>query len=1840
MAALLGVIVMTTPSLAGAAIDTSAAWRTPWDIHTRAAARDHDAITIADDRGRVHVLTLRTIPGGSTPMADRLTHPGGMSYRFTYTREGRLDAVTQLDGDTTLQTVRYGYEVSNFRELEQIILPGSDQPYAQVTYATTGERSTVTGVSYGLGSVVNETLSGGGREVIHRDTDAVLTSYRFRSASGVESMLCEREALGPVGQEIVTTRTYTDELRPLVTSAANGIAGTETLVWQTASKPADRRGSDRLLTRTRTAASNGVSVSISGVDTSAAVPLVESWTWKGEALFFQLDTATDTAGIATSSAYTKADRASLRAARQRVDAVTNPADASAPEQSSDLTITTPDQGGGNAVAVRRFNAYGQPTRELSAAGALTEYRYTPRGNAASEAISTDGAWWLEAVAQTTTTGHAIGYAVPAPPTPLAGESVVPDPAVIVAAIARDRFGRVIGETSPRGAQHLTKRDGLDRVTTRTAPPLFVSGDERTRAMTTMTDFNGRGFAATVTTQTPVLTSAIAPVLRVGEFQPAVGSGRYQLATVTQVTARDGLDRPTEITEQVGPDGAATEQVVRHIRYEFGRERMQSQLDPERGATVLSYDAFGRIRSMLTGVADHTVTGPGDAVDARGIQTTLDAAGNVTGIQIRYGGNATVVIPEEARRYDGFGRLVEITALVSERVSRTVYDDKGRIAGIETVDGKGDLISRVRYVYDSTSGALAQTQDLLTGTQTTHSAQARTLTDEAIGADGRIERSIRDGAGRERTNFLGLGTAGLHTALRHDNDGNFVTAASASTLAAAEAVIGPNPNRGTEGGGLAPMALYNLFGQAVRQRRPELGASSVVDHLPCGFGIAGSVDEIGASSLMRHDGLGRVIATYEFDKDGRPRRFSRSAEDRTQRASIEVRFGTPASEIAGASPDQIAVARHDRMGRVVAMDQVSFRTPRQDHPGLSDLAETETYATLLARYVINRNPVTEIAVQTTTTTYDHLGRVASEAASADGLVRTYHYYPENDPNPNDRRQLREVTVASPGRPERWQRRLQAYGRFGQPTILLENQPLQTQGQLHGTVVELVQERGASDGVATTFAHGLLTREATRLLHEATGAVVSPEQATVWTYDAGGKREAMTLPSGAVLTYAYDHATWPKQMTLTQHASAGGGSAVVWKVTERDAQQRPSREERWNSAITLGMSRSGFAQLGLPSEVRVTLGGSEQSVSRFGYDQRGAPVNRAMWSTGSEWTRRTVFDGLGRLSATTAGTGDLFGDEAFGIDAMDIRAQQARIAGEEVDYEIGAFGRYNRAFKRGSTSSPLFLSNLAPAIDTGSAQSPHQVFFTWSDAGLLASDGIFTYTWDGMRRLVGAASRINEIQGYNGQLDPRYTVAYAYDALGRRVFREEARGRLGLSITEYGRVLYRTSYDGGTRLEEHRQTGAGASASLALVARTSTSASGDPAAHETWSDTGAHRVAVLITDSDGSVVGVASPDGALLERIVYSSSGIARVHGDPGARGGSRLVPYGWGGAYRDPITGLLWRGADYDPVHGLALSTEPHFRGLSRGAVFANRIGGAARTAVGVAEGAIGGLMVAGGVAKGWTGAGIAVAAAGTAVFTHGADSAAAGLNELITGRSTDSFAMRGFMALGMSRGGAELADMGVGLAGGFAYGAVRGTSVAANSIGRQAVAGAGRRVFMPQVNAYHLTADEAGRQLPLMLTDDVLEALAKAPARGGRMEAAWDGGRRIVAMEGTAGRGGQGILSNGDTVPYGSSTPGFEQHHHVWDVWLKHNVPGYKSRVSGFPTLALSPGAHNATRSIHTSWLNRARKTYGGRIDWNKVSASEMQNLTEEMARAAGVSAGQLQRHYRSVNQWLYTSLP
>jgi hypothetical protein len=117
-------------------------------------------------------------------------------------------------------------------------------------------------------------------------------------------------------------------------------------------------------------------------------------------------------------------------------------------------------------------------------------------------------------------------------------------------------------------------------------------------------------------------------------------------------------------------------------------------------------------------------------------------------------------------------------------------------------------------------------------------------------------------------------------------------------------------------------------------------------------------------------------------------------------------------------------------------------------------------------------------------------------------------------------------------------------------------------------------------------------------------------------------------------------------------------------------------------------------------------------------------------------------------------------------------------------------------------------------------------------------------------------------------------------------------------------------------------------------------------------------------------------------------------------------------------------------------------------------------------------------------------------------------------------------------------------------------------------------------------------------------------------------------------------ILNGDSIAYGSKSPGLEQHHHIWDVWLKNNIPGYVSRKSGFPTLALTPNAHNATRSIHSSWLYRTRVDHGGRIDWSRISAREMQDLTEEMASAAGVTSEQLQLHYRLVNQWLYHNLP
>ena len=105
--------------------------------------------------------------------------------------------------------------------------------------------------------------------------------------------------------------------------------------------------------------------------------------------------------------------------------------------------------------------------------------------------------------------------------------------------------------------------------------------------------------------------------------------------------------------------------------------------------------------------------------------------------------------------------------------------------------------------------------------------------------------------------------------------------------------------------------------------------------------------------------------------------------------------------------------------------------------------------------------------------------------------------------------------------------------------------------------------------------------------------------------------------------------------------------------------------------------------------------------------------------------------------------------------------------------------------------------------------------------------------------------------------------------------------------------------------------------------------------------------------------------------------------------------------------------------------------LHRENTAANRFWGAAKGVGGLLESGVG--LAAGGAAA-WTGVG---AAAGALVVLHGADTAAAGLREMLTGAEQESFTEHGLASL-LGQQTAELADAGIGVAGTLGVGAFSG----------------------------------------------------------------------------------------------------------------------------------------------------------------------------------------------------------
>ncbi|HEX5749058.1 MAG TPA: SpvB/TcaC N-terminal domain-containing protein [Archangium sp.] len=276
-----------------------------------------------------------------------------------------------------------------------------------------------------------------------------------------------------------------------------------------------------------------------------------------------------------------------------------------------------------------------------------------------------------------------------------------------------------------------------------------------------------------------------------------------------------------------------------------------------------------------------------------------------------------------------------------------------------------------------------------------------------------------------------------------------------------------------------------------------------------------------------------------------------------------------------------------------------------------------------------------------------------------------------------------------------------------------------------------------------------------------------------------------------------------------------------------------------------------------------------------------------------------------------------------------------------------------------------------------------------------------------------------------------------------------------------------------------------------------------------------------DHIGSTSYVTDTEGELYEHMQYFPSGEPWVD----QRSNTERLPHLFSGKELDQETGLYYFGARYyDPRVGLWASTDPAATGYidgeglggvynpfnlatytyaannplkfvdpdGRSACCWDRAMGALKLVGGLAEAAAGATV---GVATSWTGVG---AVAGGAVFIHGADVAASGLQQLITGKQTSSLTSKAMQAAGVDPHSAEMIDGGISIIGSLGASAAINAPRAALSLTTRAGAGAAGSAVAPSSKALGAALEAAGIVRPTQSAAHHIvagSASSAAPAR-------------------------------------------------------------------------------------------------------------------------------------------------
>ena len=341
-----------------------------------------------------------------------------------------------------------------------------------------------------------------------------------------------------------------------------------------------------------------------------------------------------------------------------------------------------------------------------------------------------------------------------------------------------------------------------------------------------------------------------------------------------------------------------------------------------------------------------------------------------------------------------------------------------------------------------------------------------------------------------------------------------------------------------------------------------------------------------------------------------------------------------------------------------------------------------------------------------------------------------------------------------------------------------------------------------------------------------------QAINYTYDANGRRTKMSFGSSTFATYTYDALNRLTKITDGANQATSYAYDVTGKVTSRTLP---------NSVVTT----YAYDGLGRLTQLKDAKKNAVIAANQYSYNSASELVQNIDQSG----THAYGYDVLDRLtSATNTGTAA----ESYAYDGVGNRTSSQRSA----TYGYQPFNRLTGT----SSASYLYDNNGNMTTKTEAANTTH-------------------FAWDFENRLTQVVTPASG------------SVAYKYDALGRRVQSAPATG-----------VATNFTYDGDDVVQD----------------RTSTSViteylNGPGIDNKIRQKTG-NTLYYFTRDHLGSTTALTDSKGALVERGAYDAYGNST---------GPAKTRYGFTGREGDSVTGLMYyRARWYDPQLGRFISEDP------------------------------------------------------------------------------------------------------------------------------------------------------------------------------------------------------------------------------------------------------------------------------------------------------------------------------